>query len=301
MTQVAEVKKTIGNPNFGKPKSKELTIDHDKYYEFELIGTHELYKPTDEKGNKVASVYPPYVMMPNSGTAYDEDKKKQRAWRFISTEKSIWTDEQSELKKEEEANVLSLGDNLLEFVNGKLMVSGKQENKIKALLIQDVCENKLNKLKPSQNQYRLNNPDEMLNATLNSLDLEYEAMKKAQEASKEDMMDFAYALGINIEQDAKVVRKDFLMRAKANPAFFLKHFNNQENKYKRLFYNAFQKNIISSTYGKNKLTWAESHELISDCKSDFNVVEELCRRMNNDDKAITQLYEQLSKMDELKD
>lgn len=300
MTQVAEeTKKTVGNPNFAKKAnaSKTLDIDHKKQYEFELIGTHELYKPTDEQGRKISSLYPPYVMMPNSGSAYDEETNAQRAWRFISTEKSIWKDQQPELKKDEEAQILSLGENLLEFVSGKLTVSGKQENKIKALLIQDCCENKLNKLKPTQNQYRLNNPDEMLTATLNSIDQEYEAMKKAQEASQEDMLDFAYALGINIEQDLRVVRKDFLMKAKANPEFFLKHFDNEANKYKRMFYNALQNNIISSTYGKNKLTWAASHELITDCKSDFNVVEELCRRMTNGDKAVVQLYEQLKTMD----
>lgn len=298
MTQVAEVKKPLGNPNFGKPKNNEIKIDHNKNYEFELLGTYELYKPTDnETGRKVDTIYPPYVMMPNSGSAYDEVNKRTRSWRFINTEKSIWKDEQPELSKDEEAQVLALGDNLLEFVNGKLTVSGKQENKINALLIQDCCENKSVKLRPTQSLYRLNNPEEMLNASLNSLDLEYEAMKKAQEATQEDMLDYAYVLGVNIEQDLRTVRRDFLMKAKSNPAFFLKHFNSEANKYKRLFYNAFQKNIISSTYGKNKLTWFESHELISDCKSDFNVVEELCRRMENGDKVIIQLYEKLQTMD----
>lgn len=297
-TVLEEKKKTPGNPNFVKKTDSPMQIDHDKNYEFELISTYELYKPVDNESNrKVDNVYPPYVMIPNKGRAYDEERKTQRSWRYISTENSIWIDEQHSYSVEEEAEILSKNENYLEFVNGKISVRGRQENKVRALLVQDICANKKVKLGDAPPMYKLNNPDEMLAKSLASLDVEYKAMKSAQEAEEEDMMAYAYVLGINVDNDKKTIRRDFLMSAKANPTSFLKNFTASKNRYAFLFYKAFQKNIISSTYGKDKLTWFDTHELICDVKSDFNVVDELCSRALKEDKVVLKLYEQLKRMD----
>lgn len=296
-------KKRGGNPNWAK--KKVLDTDLDRVFEFELVKTHDIYKPevvlitgkhSEKSVGKSDSVYPPMVAIPNAGLAYDEENNKQRAWRFISTENSIWIDEQRDLSKDEEGNILSLPENQLEFVDGMLRVRGVEKNKIAALMIQDLFEGKKVKLRQQPPLFRLLNPDAILKATQDILDKSYEAEKAAREANLEQMYEFASVLGIKMTQSDDGIRKDFIVRAKANPDYFLKHFVNPKNKYIYSFSQAIKDGLLIVNKDSGKLLWKESGQDIVSVNAYGDVSDELAKRAVEGETTVLGLFETLSKM-----
>lgn len=304
MEQVIEKSpKKIGNPNFAKKKSE--TYDLDKVFEFELIKSYELYKPetviitgkqSEKSAGKSDTIYPPTIAIPNIGLAFCEKTNKQRAWRFINTENSIWIDEQRDLSKEEEGALLALPENQLEFIDGMLRVQGVEKNKIDALMVQDLFEGKKRKLKQTPPLYKLLDQDAILKTAQDILDQEWEAQKAARECSNEDMYEFAHVLGINLNQSDEGIRKDFIVRAKLNPAYFLKHFVNPKNKYVYAFAQALKDNVLRVNKDSNRLLWAESGSYIADVNALGDVADELAKRAVANDEVVLSLYATLSKM-----
>lgn len=313
MEQLIEKKK--GNPNFGRKPVGEVNIftdsedynvdDLDKVYNFELVKTYELYKPeivvitgknSEKSVGKSDTVYPPNFAIPNSGLAWDEENNRQRAWRFINTEESIWVDEQRDLSKEEEGSILASDDNQLEFKNGRLSVRGIEKSKLAALMIQDMYEGKKKKLKNAPPVYRLLNPDAILKSTQDTLDLAFNAESAARNASKREMYEFASVLGISLEQTEAGVRKDFILAAKSNPAYFMKHFVNPKNKYQYAFREAVKNNLIAVNKNSGKLIWAESKAEITSIAPNADVADQLAERAVNKESDILELFEQLAKL-----
>lgn len=310
MEELMTPKKRVGNPNFGKKQegSDELSgfqqgdipasFDHKKNYEFELVNTYEIYKPVEEKtGKKIDNIYPPFYILPNVGRAYDDETKQQRKFRFLANEKSIWADEQSKYELKEEAELLALTENQLVFTNGKLFVSGKEENKIKAILIQDECENKVNKIKDRPSAYRLINPDTAIRQSLDGIEVEMEAINLASKATLEEMKEYAYCFGIAIEQSDEGIRRDFYMAAKSNAKFFLKNFNNPIKKYKYMLFKAIQGNIISPNIVANQLVWVETRKVICEVDSSKDVVSEVAGRGMAGERDIKIMFNELERQE----
>lgn len=313
MEQLIEKKK--GNPNFGRKsaadienfgKRAEYSIDDlEKVFNFELVKTHELYKPeivvitgrnSEKSVGKSDTVYPPTFAIPNSGLAWDEEENRQRAWRFINTEESIWIDEQRDLSKEEEGSLLASDDNQLEFKNGRLSVRGIEKSKMAALMIQDMYEGKKKKLKSIPPVYRLLNPEAILKSTQDNLDLAWNSESAARNASTKEMYEFASVLGISLEQSEAGVRKDFIVAAKSNPAYFIKHFVNPKNKYQYAFREAIKNDIVAVNKNSGKLVWAESKAEITSIAPNSDVADQLAERAVNKESGILELFEQLSKL-----
>jgi hypothetical protein len=300
----ALIEKKKGNPNFGK-KQTPVVDDLDKVYEFELIKTHALYKPelvvitgrnSEKSVGKSDTLYPPMFAVPNSGLAWDEEENRQRAWRFINSEESIWVDEQRELSKEEEGSALSSDDNQLEFKNGKLMVRGIEKSKMAALMIQDMYEGKKKQLKKIPPVYRLLNPEAILKSTQAVLDLAWEAESAARNASEKEMLEFASVLGISLEQSSAGIRKDFIVAAKSNPAYFVKHFVNPKNKYQYAFSEAVKNGLISVNKNSGKLIWTESRADITSIAPNADVAGQLAERAVDKEQEILELFDQVSKL-----
>lgn len=286
------VKKKTGNPNY---KKKENDIE--KMYEFELIDTFAIYKPVDTKGFKSSSPFPPIYVLPNKGIAFCEKTNKQRAWRFIPTEDSIWIDEQREITSDEERVLLSSEESELIFKKGRINVRGLETAKLQALQVMDMFGGKNVQLKKGTPRvYKLLNPDEDIKNTLDNLDKSFEAEKSAREASEEEMYQVALVLGINLNQSDKGVRKDFIIAAKQRPDYFLKQFVNPKNKFIYAFSKALEDGTISSSLIPDKLVWVESQAIITDVKSAGNVAEELATRAIMDDTDVNKLFNQLSKL-----
>lgn len=300
----ALIEKKKGNPNFGK-KIVQVVDDLDKIFDFELIRTYEIYKPevviitgrnSEKSVGKSDTLYPPTFAIPNSGLAWDEENNRQRAWRFINTEESIWIDEQRDLTKEEEASLLSNTDNQLEFKKGKLMVRGIEKSKLAALMVQDMYEGKKKQLKQIPPVYRLLNPEAILKNTQDTLDLAWEAESAARSCSVKEMFEFASVLGISLEQSEAGTRKDFILAAKSNPAYFVKHFVNPKNKYQYAFSEAVKNGLISVNKDSAKLVWSESKAEITSIAPNADVAQQLAERAVNKESDILALFEQLSNL-----
>lgn len=296
------IEKKKGNPNFGK-KPVQPVSDLDKIYDFELIRTYEIYKPevviitgrnSEKSVGKSDTLYPPTFAIPNSGLAWDEEENRQRAWRFINTEESIWIDEQRDLTSEEEASLLSNTDNQLEFKKGKLMVRGIEKSKLAALMVQDMYEGKKKQLKQIPPVYRLLNPEAILKNTQDTLDLAWEAESAARSCSVKEMFEFASVLGISLEQSEAGVRKDFIVSAKSNPSYFVKHFVNPKNKYQYAFSQAVKNDLITVNKNSGKLIWSESKAEITSVAPNADVAQQLAERAVNKESEILALFEQLS-------
>lgn len=283
---------------FQKKQKDGFTLDPDKVYEFELCVTHDKAKPVEKTtGKPFGDHYPPLYIVPNSGISLDEETGKARAWRFIEGQPSIWVDEQPALENMDKKDIAVLLSPL-EFKNGKLRVRGIEEMKMKALMVQDCFDGKEKQYQPKNRVYKLLNPDAELTTSLVDAEAEYEAMKRAHETSTEDMLAYAFALGIDTSDQSstglKTIRLRFLNEAKTNPANFQKVLANQRARIIYTFREAVEKGIISGTQKKNKLTWAENQAEIMDIFSPHDIHGYLAEKYMAKDKTVTKLFDEVS-------
>lgn len=290
MEETTQVKKK-GNPNFAKKQDDGLN-DFNKVYTFVLVKTFEKYKPVDgDTGQRTSNPYPPIYKLPSEGRTIDDATGKNRMWRCIKGMDSIWVDEQDGIE-------ITSNDDLedLVFNDGRMVVKGYEKNKLTALLNQDTYQDKKYKRNDAQAAFRLIDEEADVNRALDSLDTEYEALKIAKECSDDEMVAFAYALGINVNQPAKNVRKDFILKAKGNPSYFVKYFVDPKNEIAYLVHKAMSDNIISASAVEGKLVWSESRKVIMDAPKGSDVAQEIAKLvMKNSEEAI-KLVEQLKKM-----
>jgi hypothetical protein len=285
-----QVKKK-GNPNFGKKQDDGLN-DFNKVYTFVLTKTYEKYKPVDgDSGMKTTNPYPPLYKLPSEGRTIDDATGKNRMWRCIKGFDSIWQDEQEGIE------VVTLDDlEDLVFIDGRMIVKGFEKNKLTALFNQDSFQGKKYKKNDIPSSFRLVDEDSDINKALDSLDVEYEALKIAKECSDEEMLPFAHVLGINTGASTKSIRMDFIMKAKANPKYFVKYFVDPKNEIIYNVSNALSSGIISSTTVEGKLVWTESRKVIMDLPKGSDIKNDIAKLVMQGDATAVALVEQLKKM-----
>ena len=290
------LEKKKGNPNFGKKPIKEEFNDEisdvNKIHHFVLTNTWEKYKPVDNESGRLNSApYPPIFQVPSEGITVDDETKKSRKWRCLKGIDSIWVDDQDGL----EPNGFEDYEEII-FVNGHLKIRGYETNKLAALKALDLFEGKKIKKVDSKPAYRLIDVDADLNTSLDNLDFEYEALKTAKECSDEEMLAFAYVLGLNVDQQLRGVRKDFIMKAKANPRYFIKYFVDPKNEIAYRVHKALTGNILSTTSIEGKLVWAESGKVIMDAPKGADIAQDIAKLVMKNNEEATKLFEQLKKM-----
>lgn len=288
MEELTQVKKK-GNPNFGKKQSEVNDID--KVYTFVLAETYENYKPKDpDTGRSPYDPYPPFYKLASDGIAIDEETGRNRRWRCLKGIDTIWVEEQDGI----EPNYSDYED--LIFVYGKMLVKGWEKNKLAALFAQDGFEGKKYRKANSKTIYRLVDEEKELESALDSFDIEFEALKTAKECSDEEMLAFAYVLGINIVSNTKQIRREFISKAKANPRYFLKHFVDPKNQIAYLVHKASTNNIISTSIIEGKLVWSESRKVIMDAPKGSDISQDIAKLVMQGNEEATRLVEQLKKM-----
>lgn len=288
MEELTQVKKK-GNPNFGK-KQNEVD-DVNKLFKFVLVKSHEKYKPRDKQGGHLSTApYPPIYQLPSEGITVDDETGRNRRWRCVKGIDTIWVDEQDGI----EVNYNDLEE--LVFVYGKLNVRGYEKNKLAALKAQDIFAGKKYKKVDVKPIYRLVDEEAELSTALDSIDLEFEALKTAKECSEEEMLPFAYVLGINTNQSMKAIRKEFILKAKANASYFLKHFVDPKNEIAYVVHKAVNENIISTSIIEGKLIWVESRKVIMDAPKGSDIAQDIAKMVMQNDAEATKLFEQLKKM-----
>lgn len=288
MEELTQVKKK-GNPNFGKKQSEIKEID--KVYTFVLAETYENYKPKDpDTGRSPYDPYPPSYKLASEGIAIDEVTQRSRRWRCLKGIDTIWVDEQDGL----EPNYNDYED--LIFIYGKMLVKGFERNKLAALMNQDGFEGKKYKKANSKTIYRLVDEEKELDSALDSFDIEFDALKTAKECTDEEMLPFAYVLGINVGGSIKQVRREFIAKAKANPRYFLKYFVDPKNEIAYLVHKATTENVISTSIVEGKLVWSESRKVIMDAPKGSDVTQDIAKLVMQGNEEATRLIEQLKKM-----
>jgi len=294
--ETLEVTKKKGNPNFGAKKLKDADLNEinevDRLYHFVLTQSWEQYKPVDMEGGKMNSApYPPILQIPSEGITLDDETGKSRRWRCLKGVDSIWSDEQGEV----EPNGFDDYEEII-FAHGQLKVRGYEINKIAALKNFDGFQGKKHKKANSTPLYRLIDLDVDLNKSIDDLDLEYDALKIAKESSDEEMMAFAYVLGINLDVSVKQIRRDFIMKAKSNPKYFVKYFVDPKNEISYIFAKGFKDGIISESAVEGKLVWTESRKVIMDAPKGTDIVQTLAKLVMQNDETSVKVLEQLKKM-----
>jgi hypothetical protein len=292
MEQTVEKKK--GNPNFGKKATQDFNEieDINKVYQFILCQTYERYKPVDkDSGYTSTAPYPPKYQLPSEGVTLDDESKRMRRWRCLRGIDTIWVDEQDGMEPQGFEDY-----EMVEFTYGKLNVRAFEKNKLAVLLNFDGFEGKKNRRNDISPVYRLIDEQKDLNNQLSSLDLEYEALKTANECSDEEMIPFAYVLGINVQQSTKAIRRDFIGKAKSNPSYFVKYFVDPKNKIAYVVYDGIQKGLISASGIEGKLIWSESQKVIMDAPKGSNVAQDIAKLVMKGNEDAINLVEQLKKM-----
>jgi hypothetical protein len=285
-----QVKKK-GNPNFVKKQDDGLN-DFNKLYTFVLTKTYEKYKPVDgDSGVKTTNPYPPIYKLPSEGRTIDDATGKNRMWRCIKGFDSIWVDEQEGIE------VVTLDDlEDLVFIDGRMRVKGFEKNKLAALFNQDSYEGKKYRKENIPSSFKLVDEELEVSKTLDILDVEYEALKIAKECSDEEMMPFAHTLNIDTNASINSIRKDFILRAKTNPKYFVKYFVDPKNE---IIYNvskSLTSGIISTSAIEGKLVWTESRKVIMDIPKGSNVSQDVAKLVMQGDATAVALVEQLKKM-----
>jgi hypothetical protein len=285
-----QVKKK-GNPNFVKKQDDGLS-DFNKVYTFVLTKTYEKYKPVDgDSGKRTTNPYPPIYKLPSEGRTIDDATGKNRMWRCIKGFDSIWVDEQDGIE------VVTLDDlEDLVFIDGRMIVKGFEKNKLAALFNQDSFESKKYRKNDVPVAFKLVDEDADISKALDSLDVEYEALKIAKECSAEEMLPFAHVLGIDTGASENSIRRDFIMKAKSNPKYFVKYFVDPKNEIVYNVFKALNENIISASVIEGKLVWTESRKVIMDVPKGSDIKNDIAKLVMQGDATAVALVEQLKKM-----
>lgn len=305
--ETLEKKKTAGRP--AKSGVSEPEFDAGKEYIFELLDKYNDVQPRDKvKNSELMSGFRPVYTFPNSGLAWDEETEKVRAWRLIMGQPSIWVDEQTGLEKMEPKDVnrmLAQAENEITFINGRLRVRGVEELKLKALHAMDTFDGKEKQYKNKPKLFKLINPDVELKMKLDGQYEEFFAMQKVKEASEDEMLAVALALGISIEdqseQGIRNVRSAMFDKAKASPKDITKIFNHPRHKIKFTIFQAFKKNIISDSLQNGMICWVEGKVPVFELNgnSQYDAQTQLLDKIIQKQKAAIDFYKAIEERLEL--
>lgn len=175
-------------------------------------------------------------------------------------------------------------------------VKGWERNKLAALMNQDGFEGKKYRSQNAKTVFRLVDEEKDLDNALDSFEIEFEALKIAKECSDEEMIPFAFVLGINTTRSEKEIRREFIMKAKANPRYFLKYFVDPKNQISYLVHKGLSENIISTSAVEGKLVWAESRKVIMDAPKGSDIAQDIAKLVMQGNEDAVKLVEQLKKM-----
>jgi hypothetical protein len=288
-----EVATRKGNPNFGKKKEdKKESFDPSKLYLFKLMNSNETAKPRDDKSGEILdNPYPPVRFLSSEGLANDPETGRPRRWRYVQGF-PIWLDEQISPNLEPSKSQIESESNLLQFDKGFLKIQG-DEAKLHALLLNNKYEGNDNPYRNVPKEFTLVDADEELFKLEADIDSAYEAMKFANEATIDDIIPVAMALGINVDDSHEKIKAQFKIKAKTMPEAFMKQVLNPRNEIKAVIAKALKKNIIE---GKdNQIVMVDTGVVILEIDTKKDIVEELATLVLLEDNRAKKLYEQLKR------
>lgn len=286
-----------GNPGFGKKQAPEDKSLKKGVFEFVMTQDFLAQKPRDkDTGEVVDNPYPHTYVAPNSGVAWNDQRKEQESWRFLHGYNSIWEKDQLSPAPSKERLMNVDGKNDIIFHQGHLKVQANEEAKFQALMVQDICEDNENKINEIPTKYRLIDESKAMLKVREDADNAYLAEKTAREASVDEMLPIAVVFGIDIEHfNDHDVRTQFIMKAKEHPATFISTFNDPRNKIKFLVTKALGKGVLMVEEGK--LKYAETGVAVLSVDAQADIASQVSSMAMSGDGNAKKLYESLKALD----
>jgi hypothetical protein len=184
---------------------------------------------------------------------FDEEAGTQRAIRLVRGVSDIF------LESQDSDIAAKLGLERLIFFNRRLEVLSTESAKLEFLRLTDQNADKTNRLPGKKAPlFREIKESDVLYKKSKLIREEQEAVSAAISASDEEMLAFAFTLGINVEQDVADVREEFILSAKAVPSFFIKHLNNPDNMRKMYIGKAILEKVISLDKIPGQAVWLDT-------------------------------------------
>tara|TARA_R100001510_G_C7639300_1_gene197035 strand:- start:171 stop:971 length:801 start_codon:yes stop_codon:yes gene_type:complete len=177
-------------------------------------------------------------------TVFDPETNQVRAIRYCPGEPSIFKDEQSNNARR--SHVI--------FRDGLLAVPHSQPNL--ANFLDSHPENTAN----GGYKFRLVDTSRDSEQVVSDEFLTHDAVSLVREKGSDEVLSVALALGINIEQKMIEIRRELLREAKANPASFIKMFDDPRVKTRSAVIQANDFQIISCK--SDGIYWFDSGRLI---------------------------------------
>lgn len=297
-----------------RTKRGEMIVDEGKMYEFELLTKHEEARPVDRKsGLPIGTGFQPSFSIPNRGSAWHKGNSKFENWRYIEGQPSCWVSEQPELDEYEPKDIerlLGNPENDLEFRDGRMLVAGGERGKLRlqAMYLSDyfVDNEKPRTPRPSSQQFKLNNPDAIVEEGNDLEDLAFATMTQARHCTTTEMLAVSALMGINIDDTTLAglnrIKHQFLAKAKYdihNPKAkealeqFAAIINNPDTKRKYLVNQALLRGVLSTIQHPGKLTWAKLNAPILDLLGKLPPADELTARATDKEKVVVDLFAEL--------
>lgn len=298
-----------------RPKKGHVEVDEDKMYEFELCTKREESRPLDKNAPHLpmGTGFQPSFSIPNRGSAFNKKTSKFENWRYIEGQPSCWVSEQPELEEYEPKDIdrlLGNPENDLEFRDGRMLVSGGETGKLRmqAMFLSDYfVDNEKPRIKrPSMYQFKLNNPDAVVEQGIDIGDLAYRTETQARNCTITEMLAVSSLMGINIEDTSPAglnrIKFAFLNKAKYNPANpkakealeqFMEIINNPATKMKYLVNQGLFRGILSTMQHPGKLSWAAMEAPILELAGKVSVADEITARAIDKEKVVMELLAEL--------
>ena len=310
---MARTEETVAEIKPYRPKKGELTLDEDKLYEFELCTKREASRPLDKETLlPIGTGFQPSFSIPNRGSAFNKKTNKFENWRYIEGQPSCWVSEQPELDEYDPKDIerlLGEPENDLEFRDGRMLVSAGEAGKLRmqAMQLSDYfIDNEKPRVKrPYMWQFKLNNPDMLIDEQNNIDDLAFRTMTQARNCTITEMLAVSMLLGINIEDTSPAginrIKNQFLYKAKYNGTpkgkesleQFMEIINNPATKIKYVFAQALLQGILSMAIHPGKLSWAKMDTPIFDMAGRIATADELTARVIDKEQVVMDLLAEL--------
>lgn len=294
-----------------RTKKGTLVVDEGKMYEFELVTKREASRPLDKITLlPIGTGFQPSFSIPNRASAFNKTTEKFENWRYIEGQSSCWVSEQPELDEYEPKEIdrlLGNPENDLEFRDGRMLVPGGETGKLRlqAMFLSDyfVDNEKPRVKRPVIHQFKLNNPDAVVEEGNDIEDLAFRTMTQARNCTVMEMLAVSSLMGINIEDTSPAginrIKYAFLSKAKHDPRNpkgleqFLEIINNPHTKIKYLINQGLFRGILSTIQQHGKLTWAKLNAPILDLKGTLQPADELTARWVDKEQVVMDLLKEL--------
>lgn len=192
--------------------------------------------------------YPPSVNIPVIDVIYDEEKKQQRTIRYIPGEKSIYMDEQSVKDMPKKRSEIL-------FYDGWKTVHEQEKLLLDYLRACNFNQGNKSRMPGTTVIFKEFAPHIDKQILLDKEEVEIKARASVINMPFEDIKQLAKAMGLSTDREVAEIKHDLLVRAKNDPAKFLKQMGSKNMKQRWAIIEAIECNILTHNKQNATISW----------------------------------------------